>query len=468
MQDSTATGNVVQGNYIGINAGGTAALPNTERRGGIADLQRRQRQHDRRGSRRGGQRHLRQHRQRRSASPARRQRQRRSGQLHRHRSDGHVRIGNGGTASTSSARSARSSAARARPRNVISGNDTGIADQDRRHGHRGPGQLHRHQRRRHGGHRQRRRHRRSTAAPRQHDRRVTRPGPATSSPATPARGQRHERCRTATSSRATSIGLDAGGSLDLGNTGDGINLNGVSGTTVGGIAAGARNVISGNNNVGLRITGAAATGNVVRGNFIGINAAGSAAVGQHEQRHHHPDQRTGNTIGGTAAGEATSSPATLCTGIFVQPRRTRTWIQGNLIGLNAAGTQALGTARRHPSQRCVEHHHRRYDGGRRNVISGNTTGIQLQTGATGTLIQGNRIGTNATGRRQSRTARASTSAPRTATRLAARSRAPAINLRQHRQRHLDQRRGQQRRPGQPDRAWAPTAIVPCRTASACS
>ena len=36
------------------------------------------------------------------------------------------------------------------------------------------------------------------------------------------------------SSRATSIGLDAGGTLDLGNTGDGIDLNGVSGTTVGG------------------------------------------------------------------------------------------------------------------------------------------------------------------------------------------------------------------------------------------
>ena len=49
------------------------------------------------------------------------------------------------------------------------------------------------------------------------------------------------------------VGLDAGGTLDLGNTNDGINLNGVSGTIVGGTTAAARNVISGNNNIGLRV-----------------------------------------------------------------------------------------------------------------------------------------------------------------------------------------------------------------------
>ena len=35
LQNSTATGNLVQGNYIGINAAGTAALPNTAAQGGI-------------------------------------------------------------------------------------------------------------------------------------------------------------------------------------------------------------------------------------------------------------------------------------------------------------------------------------------------------------------------------------------------------------------------------------------------
>ena len=64
------------------------------------------------------------------------------------------------------------------------------------------------------------------------------------------------------------IGLDAAGSADLGNTGDGINLNAVSGTTVGGTTAGARNVVSGNNNAGIRITGAAATGNSCAGTTL--------------------------------------------------------------------------------------------------------------------------------------------------------------------------------------------------------
>ena len=35
MQNATATGNVVQGNYIGLNAAGTAALPNWSHRGCI-------------------------------------------------------------------------------------------------------------------------------------------------------------------------------------------------------------------------------------------------------------------------------------------------------------------------------------------------------------------------------------------------------------------------------------------------
>ena len=48
------------------------------------------------------------------------------------------------------------------------------------------------------------------------------------------------------------IGLDAGGTLDLGNTGDGIHLNGVSGTIVGGTTPAARNIVSGNNDGGIR------------------------------------------------------------------------------------------------------------------------------------------------------------------------------------------------------------------------
>ncbi len=121
------------------------------------------------------------------------------------------------------------------------------------------------------------------------------------------------------------IGLDAGGTVDLGNTGDGINLNGVSGTTVGGTAAGARNVISGNNNVGIRITGATRDRQRGAGQLHRCQR-GRAARRSGTRTAASPIQTsaTGNTIGGAAAGEGNVISGNPGTGIIVQPPRTPT------------------------------------------------------------------------------------------------------------------------------------------------
>src|SRR5262249_54771579 len=55
--------------------------------------------------------------------------------------------------------------------------------------------------------------------------------------------------------------------------------NGATGNTVGGTAAGARNVISGNRGDGIDLTGSTTAGNVVQGNFIGTDLTGAAALG---------------------------------------------------------------------------------------------------------------------------------------------------------------------------------------------
>ena len=79
------------------------------------------------------------------------------------------------------------------------------------------------------------------------------------------------------------IGLDVTGTVDLGNTNQGVAIFGsATNNTIGGTAAGAGNVLSGNNGEGVRITGSGTTGNVVLGNLIGTNAAGTAAHRQQQ------------------------------------------------------------------------------------------------------------------------------------------------------------------------------------------
>ena len=75
------------------------------------------------------------------------------------------------------------------------------------------------------------------------------------------------------------IGTTAGGSNALDNTLDGITIGRSPGNTIGGTAAGAANVIAGNGQAGVDLTGAATTATVIIGNFIGTNPLGSDSLG---------------------------------------------------------------------------------------------------------------------------------------------------------------------------------------------
>src|ERR1043166_7304585 len=97
------------------------------------------------------------------------------------------------------------------------------------------------------------------------------------------------------------IGVNAAGLLDLGNRNNGVTIFNGPGNTVGGLTPGARNVIAGNDGSGVNLNGAGATGNVVQGNYIGVAANALQAVSNGTDGIT-LNGAPGNLIGGTNAG----------------------------------------------------------------------------------------------------------------------------------------------------------------------
>ena len=95
------------------------------------------------------------------------------------------------------------------------------------------------------------------------------------------------------------IGVDKTGAAALGNGGDGVLVMGAA-NTIGGAGVGAGNVISGNGQDGVQVTGPAATGDVLAGNVIGLDRAGSRALGN--ANNGVEVDAAGNTIGGADPG----------------------------------------------------------------------------------------------------------------------------------------------------------------------
>src|SRR2546425_8526839 len=131
------------------------------------------------------------------------------------------------------------------------------------------------------------------------------------------------------------IGTNAAGTDAISNV-VGVRIESLSfSNVIGGAQAGARNIISGNEE-GINISSA---GNIVQGNFIGINAAGTAALGNGTGV---VVTQPNNTIGGTTPGAGNVISGNTLTGLFIFT--TSTQVQGNLIGTNAGG-DALGNLR---------------------------------------------------------------------------------------------------------------------------
>jgi hypothetical protein len=120
----------------------------------------------------------------------------------------------------------------------------------------------------------------------------------------------------------------------------GIEIRG-SNNLIGGSSAATRNVISGNTYAGIAVgrSGGTPTSNRIQGNFIGTNAAGNAALPNGESGVIVYMAGSSTLIGGNSAGLRNVISGNAWRG--VDSGGTGTKIQGNYIGTNAAGSAAV-------------------------------------------------------------------------------------------------------------------------------
>ncbi|HKG59419.1 MAG TPA: Calx-beta domain-containing protein [Pyrinomonadaceae bacterium] len=213
------------------------------------------------------------------------------------------------------------------------------------------------------------------------------------------------------------IGTDVSGTVAIPNTGPGVSVLS-SNNVIGGTTVSARNVISGNSEAGVQVrlfccTGAnnAISGNVIQGNYIGITAQGDKTLGNGREgvdvSTSAPDASVTNTlIGGTTPGAGNIISGNFTEGIGIGSfQTTNTTVQGNRIGTSANGMSKI------PNGGDGIH----IDLGNSNVIGGSAPGAGnlisgngkvssglgrgngISVGSSNNIIQGNFIGTDATG-----------------------------------------------------------------------
>ncbi|MBV9868209.1 MAG: CSLREA domain-containing protein [Abitibacteriaceae bacterium] len=188
------------------------------------------------------------------------------------------------------------------------------------------------------------------------------------------------------------IGTDQNGTASLANAAGVIIEASAQANIIGGTTAAARNIISGNTGVGVHITDFGTTGNLVEGNFIGTNKAGTSAL-------HNGDgvviaiDADNNTIGGTTTGAGNVISGNTLAGIdILSPTATTpgtpvgNTVQGNFLGTNATGVSTVpnGTDGVDIFGGAIKNLIGGTTAGAGNIISGNSSGAGIEINGTGT------------------------------------------------------------------------------------
>ncbi len=182
---------------------------------------------------------------------------------------------------------------------------------------------------------------------------------------------------------------------DLGGA-NGIHLSASGGNRIGGTNAAAKNVISGHT-TGVRAASSLSSFNQILGNLIGLNRAGSASVPNGDgillSTSH------SNNIGGAAAG-ARNIISGNTDGVQISSSSTNNFIQGNYIGTDFTGTLDVGQTGDGVNLSVSALNTIGGAGvGEGNLISGNNgDGVEISGVSLTNRVLGNRIGTDVTGR----------------------------------------------------------------------
>ena len=118
---------------------------------------------------------------------------------------------------------------------------------------------------------------------------------------------------------------------------------GSSGNVIGGTTPSSRNVISGNTLEGISFHDSSVTGNLVQGNYIGTNATGSGSLGNGSVGVLLSNGASNNIIGGATGGAGNVISGNADAGILLD-NVSGTTLQGNLIGADATGSIAVSNA----------------------------------------------------------------------------------------------------------------------------
>ena len=200
-----------------------------------------------------------------------------------------------------------------------------------------------------------------------------------------------EGCRIGTNAEGTAVVPNGNYGVDIRNSnGNGNNL-------IGGTTPFSRNLISMGDSPGVQMFGTGA--NIVQGNFIGTDVTGNSVLGNNGSGI--TVGRPNSLVGGTSFGSGNVISGTTFNGLIYGigvllsgGTGAGTIIQGNRIGTNAAGTAALGNFRHGIANDSTPF----WDliGGTtpaaRNIISGNNlNGINLPPGCASTANCSGRI-----------------------------------------------------------------------------